>query len=70
MAAVTIAFRGVTRRGVAMTGRRAVEDVGRFVKDRYDAGWQRLAVFRALPDVEQVGAIGAVDGRRTWWAEG
>jgi len=62
-------FRGVNRNGRGSGGqfRTDLDNVGKFVKERYDAGWRKLNVTREAGD--EVGGISNIDGEREWWVE-
>lgn len=65
----TITYVGRDRDDLGRTGRVDVDDVARFVEDRYGQGWRYLVAYR---DGEVVGEIGRGyedSNQRTWWGE-
>lgn len=60
-------WRGVSRAGLARTGRMDVPDLELFVRARFDNGWRWLLVVPPLG--QPVGGINELHGRRGWWSE-
>lgn len=60
-------WRGVSRAGLAYTGRLETDDLEHFVRTRYRNGWRWLLVVSSAG--HPVGGINDLYGRRGWWSE-
>lgn len=61
-------WRGVSRSGMACTGRLETDDLEAFVQARFRTGWRWLQVV-SHPAGLPVGGINQLHGRRGWWSE-